>query len=29
MKAAALGRPEQGRPLSEGCATYSLSGELT
>jgi len=29
MKAAALGRPEQGRVLSEGRATYPLSGELT
>jgi len=29
MKAAALGRPEQGRALSEGRTTYPSGGELT
>jgi len=29
MKAAAPGRPKQGRALSEGRATYPLSGERT
>jgi len=29
MSAAVLGRPEQGRTLLEGRATYPLSGELT